>query len=110
MCSYELESTRQISAPDYAQENAIRCHQHLKVVEYLGYEGCASAAELAVCLARHAPMLQRFIFDTRRPHSIESLCRGTASDYRDKVAIAKKTELLAKRIQRRQFPLDVVIL
>ncbi|KAL1830456.1 hypothetical protein ACET3Z_000107 [Daucus carota] len=59
MCSYKLESTRQISAPDYAQENAIRCHQHLKVVEYLGYEGCASAAGLAVCLARHAPMLQR---------------------------------------------------
>ncbi|KAK1348948.1 hypothetical protein POM88_054888 [Heracleum sosnowskyi] len=53
----------QISAPNYAQENAMRCHQHLKVVEYLGYHGCASAAELAICLARHAPMLQRFIFE-----------------------------------------------
>ncbi|KAK1379259.1 hypothetical protein POM88_026003 [Heracleum sosnowskyi] len=63
MCYYEKEVTGQISAPNYAQENAMRCHQHLKVVEYLGYHGCASAAELAICLARHAPMLQRFIFE-----------------------------------------------
>ncbi|KAK1402977.1 hypothetical protein POM88_002582 [Heracleum sosnowskyi] len=63
MCYYEKEVTGQISAPNYAQENAMRCHQHLKVVEYLGYHGCASAAELAICLARHAPILQRFIFE-----------------------------------------------
>ncbi|KAK1349183.1 FBD domain-containing protein [Heracleum sosnowskyi] len=59
MCYYMAEGTGQVSAPSNAQENAIRCHQHLKVVEYLGYYGCASAAELAICLARHAPMLQK---------------------------------------------------
>ncbi|KAK1349180.1 F-box domain-containing protein [Heracleum sosnowskyi] len=108
MCYYEKEVTGQILAPNYAQENAIRCHQHLKVVEYLGYHGCASAAELAICLARHAPMLQRFIFDTRLPWYTESLRR--TSDYRDRVEIVRRTELLAEQIQRRQFPLDVVIL
>ncbi|KAK1391136.1 hypothetical protein POM88_019314 [Heracleum sosnowskyi] len=108
MCYYEKEVTGQISAPNYAQENAIRCHQHLKVVEYLGYHGCASAVELAICLARHAPMLQRFIFDTRLPRYTESLRR--TSDYRDRVEIVRRTELLAKQIQRRQFPVDVVIL
>lgn len=107
-CYTQLDATRQISAPNYAQENAIRCHQHLKVVEYLGYHGCASAANLAICLARHAPMLQRFIFDTREPQLIESL-RPT-SDKRDRVEILRRTEFLAKRIQRRQYPLDVVIL
>ncbi|KAK1394309.1 Acyl-[acyl-carrier-protein] hydrolase [Heracleum sosnowskyi] len=35
MCYYEKEVTGQMSAPNYAQENAMRCHQHLKVVSTL---------------------------------------------------------------------------
>ncbi|KAK1380785.1 hypothetical protein POM88_027529 [Heracleum sosnowskyi] len=57
---FDLITALALTAPNYAQENAMCCHQHLKVVEYLDYHGCASAAELAICLDRHAPMLQRF--------------------------------------------------
>ncbi|KAK1349182.1 FBD domain-containing protein [Heracleum sosnowskyi] len=103
-CRTQRDVTRQISAPNNAQENAIRCHQHLKVVEYLGYHGCASATELAICLARHAPMLQRFIFDTRLPRYRESPLHPSDRE------IVRRTKRLAIRIQRMQYPLDVVVL
>ncbi|KAK1386570.1 FBD domain-containing protein [Heracleum sosnowskyi] len=98
-------------APNDAQIKAISSHQHLKVVEYLGYAGCASASELALCLTWHAPMLRRFIFDTRRPRYIGNSREVCISEYRDQMDIVRRTtEMLAKRLQWRQNHVDVVIL
>lgn len=93
------------------QLKAISSHQHLKNVEYLGYAGCAIAAELALYLTRHAPMLGRFIFDTRQPQFIVSTCEDYTCDLKDQMEIVRSTtELLAQQIRASQGLADVVIL
>nr|XP_017220886.1 PREDICTED: FBD-associated F-box protein At4g10400-like [Daucus carota subsp. sativus] len=102
---------QQIVAPDNAQENAIRCHEQLKTVEYRGYAGCAIAAELAICLAQHAPNLQRFVFYTRRPETIENPRAVWTSEYEDRMRIERSVlEDLVERIQETQIRVNVVIL
>lgn len=56
-----------MSAVKDKQINAIRAHQHLKTVKFVGFTGSASASELALCLAEHAPLLNKFIFNPRCP-------------------------------------------
>ncbi|KMS97958.1 hypothetical protein BVRB_4g097040 [Beta vulgaris subsp. vulgaris] len=97
--------------PKDAQVKAIRSHQHLKTVEYVGYGGCAFASELALFLTWHVPVVNKFIFDphpslyVRKPRT-----RVYSSKYRDKLEIARRhAELLAKQIQIRRG-VDVVIL
>ncbi|KAL1830618.1 hypothetical protein ACET3Z_000269 [Daucus carota] len=104
-------NTQQIVAPDNAQENAIRCHEHLKTVEYRGYAGCAIAAELAICLAQHAPNLQRFVFYTRWPETIENPRTVCTSEYGDRMT-TKRSDIkhLVKRIQGTQSRVNVAIL
>ncbi|KAK1362039.1 hypothetical protein POM88_046513 [Heracleum sosnowskyi] len=91
------------------QSKAIRSHQHLKVVEYLGYAGGAGATELALSLTWHAPMLQRFIFDTRQPEYVgKPLEVIYTSNYKDQMQKARGTiELLAEQIRRRPGFYDV---
>ncbi|KAL1830619.1 hypothetical protein ACET3Z_000270 [Daucus carota] len=104
-------NTQQIVAPDNAQENAIRCHEQLKTVEYRGYAGCAIAAELAICLAQHAPNLQRFVFYTRRPEKIENPRRVCTSECEDRMTMKRSViEHLAERIQGTKSRVNVVIL
>nr|XP_017244402.1 PREDICTED: putative F-box/FBD/LRR-repeat protein At5g62970 [Daucus carota subsp. sativus] len=103
--------TQQIVAPDNAQENAIRCHEQLKTVEYRGYAGCAIAAELASCLAQHAPNLQRFVFYTRRPETIENPRTVCTSEYGDRMTTKRSViKHLVKRIQGTQSRVNVAIL
>ena len=104
-------NTQQIVAPDNAQENAIRCHEQLKTVEYRGYAGCAIAAELAICLAQHAPNLQRFVFYTRRPETIENPRTVCTSEYGDRMTTKRSViKHLVKRIQGTQSRVNVAIL
>lgn len=92
----QLEGPRQSLAPKDAQIKAISSLQHLKVVEYLGYAGFASAAALALCLTQHAPMLRRFVFYTRQPQYIRKPREVYTSDCRDQMDIVRRrTELLA---------------
>lgn len=95
--------------PDDAQTNVMGSHQHLKFVKYAGYAGSASADELALCLSRHAPMLRRFIFDTRQPEFIGKPRKVCTTSYKDRTAIVRTTERLANRIQGSNGLVDVVI-
>ncbi|KMT10940.1 hypothetical protein BVRB_5g112770 [Beta vulgaris subsp. vulgaris] len=97
------------SAPKDAQVDAIRSHQHLQAVEYVGYAGCASASKLALFLTRHAPMLNKFVFYPHRPISVgKPRTCVYSSKYRDELAIVRShAELLAKQIRG---SVDVVIL
>lgn len=107
----QLERSRKSLAPKDAQIKAISSHQHLKVVEYLGYAGLESAAALALFLTRHAPMLRRFVFDTRQPRNIGKPREVYTSDCRNQMdTVRRTTELLAKQLQWRQNHVDVVIL
>ncbi|KAL1825840.1 hypothetical protein ACET3Z_012618 [Daucus carota] len=94
----------------YAQKPVMCLHQHLKTVEYVGFAGSASAAELALCLVRHAPMLRRFIFDTRRTGYFGVPRELCTSGNKDQMAIARCSAGLAKRIQLTKAHIDVVIL
>ncbi|KAK1372304.1 F-box domain-containing protein [Heracleum sosnowskyi] len=67
MCRKQREGPRSSLAANKTQFKII---WHLKTVEYLGYTGCSFASELALCLTRLAPMLRRFIFDTRQPQFV----------------------------------------
>ncbi|XP_021716229.1 F-box protein At5g03100-like [Chenopodium quinoa] len=96
------------SAPKDAQVNAIRSHQHLKTIEYVGYGGCASASKLALFLTWHASMVSKFIFDPHRPLYVGKRTSVYSSVDKDKLKIARSSaELLAKQIRR---GIDVVIL
>lgn len=104
-------NTQQIVAPDNAQENAIRCHEQLKTVEYRGYAGCAIAAELAICLAQHAPNLQRFVFYTHRPEKKENPRRVCTSEHEDRMTRERSViKDLGERIQGTKSHVNVVIL
>ncbi|XP_074374814.1 F-box/LRR-repeat protein 25-like [Apium graveolens] len=106
-----VEGPRQSLGPKDAQIKAISSHQHLKVVEYLGYTGWASAAEFALCLTQHAPMLRRFVFDTRQPKYVGKAREVYTSDRRDQMdSVRRTTELLAKQLRWRQNHVVVVIL
>ncbi|XP_021729144.1 putative F-box/FBD/LRR-repeat protein At1g78840 [Chenopodium quinoa] len=47
----------------------IRAHKHLSVVEFARFSGTESEANLALFLAEHAPMLNKFIFDPHQPQA-----------------------------------------
>ncbi|KDP32824.1 hypothetical protein JCGZ_12116 [Jatropha curcas] len=54
-------------------EEPKRCpHQHLKEVEFIGFVGEIIDVELAMYIIENAVRLERFVFDTRKPHMIGS--------------------------------------
>lgn len=95
---------------EYAQKNVMCLHQHLKTVEYAGFAGSASAAELAICLIQYAPMLRRFIFDTRQTGYFGLPPELSTSGTKYQMASARHSAWLAKRIQLTSGHVDVVIL
>lgn len=78
-------------------------HQHLKVVEIVGYDGSASITMLALCLSHHmhAPMLNKIILNLQYPQL-------NGYDRHDIIGVARlQAKLLAKQIR---YGVDVVIL